>query len=406
MTAIATEPRQAVATIPRRSVTNGLVYLSAFTSSWTAVALGSYNVVDYLLAASVVVMLLARLTRGRRIFIDLWMVLPTVAALIVTAVAAIIGGDASGETESLVRIIVSTAIVAILLTSLGVESGRVALRRALAWWAAGVSVNSLASGAVTLGLVNFTGVLVQPTGYRLSGLSSHPNSIAFSIAMAAPVLIYLLTTTTGARRVLWWLLNIAVCGWGLFLADSRSGLLMTIPAMGLALVLALAHSRLKLLILPLLIFGGTAVVLLLPGALAETRLVQGAADSDSGRLLFNDDALTVFLRDPIFGGGFNEQAGVAVPLMVLSAGGILLLVGYYAFVLRPVPLLWRSKADRIAQTGILSVVVFIGFGFLNPVFAERATFWPAIIAALSALLVLPSISDRSPWRQRHPNTRP
>jgi len=384
---------------PRRLLANGMIYLSAFTSSWTAVAFGGYNVVDYLLAATVVATLVVRVTVGRRVFIDLWMVLPSITALIITAYAAIVAGAASGEAESLVRVIVSTAVVAILLTSMGAASGVIPLRRTLAWWAAGVSFNAIASGAVSLGLVNFAGLLVQPTGYRISGLSSHPNSIAFSIAMAVPALVYLLTTTRGSTRVMWWLANIAACGWGLLLSDSRSGLLVSIPALGIALILAIAHSRLRLMILPLLLLGGTAIAVYLPSALAETRLAQGAADSDSGRVLYNDNALEVFFRNPIFGGGFAEQAGVAVPLMVISAGGAILFVGYYAFVLRPLPPLWRARTDRIAQTGLLTIVVFVAFGFLNPVFAERAAFWPAIIAALTVVTGKYSDLTRSPWRQ-------
>lgn len=400
MTAAAIDQRMLAVDRPRLSLTNGLIYLSAFTSSWTAVAFGGYNVVDYLLAVTVIATVLARITAGRRVFVDLWMVLPTVAALLVTAYATIIEGDASGEAESLVRVVVSTAVVAILLTSMGAAFGNVALRRTLAWWVAGISVNALASGAVSLGVINFAGILIQPTGYRLSGLSSHPNSIAFSIAMAVPALVYLLTTTRGGGRILWWLANVAACGWGLILSDSRSGLLVSIPAAGIAIILAIADSRLRLMILPLLILGGTAIVFYLPGALAETRLVQGAADSDFGRVIYNDNAFDVFLRNPIFGGGFAEQAGVAVPLMVISAGGVVLLVGYYAFVFRPVPPLWRARSERVAQTGIITIVVFIAFGFLNPVFAERAAFWPAIIAALMVLLPAATGSERSPWRGR------
>ncbi|WP_295787532.1 O-antigen ligase [uncultured Microbacterium sp.] len=361
-------------------MTNALVYMAAFSSSWTAAAFGGFNVVDYLLAAAVVSMVVSRISGRREIRVRAWTLLPFIAAVIISGYDAILVGDAVSPVTDLVRILISTAVVATLLGSVASTSGRTALRRALGWWAAGIGVSSLASGTVSLGLVSFAGILIQPTGLRLSGLSSHPNSIAFSITMALPVVIYFMTTARSFLRAVWWIGVLAACLWGLILADSRSGLLVTIPAVAIALTLAMLHSRLRLLSIPILVVAGILAYTFIPDAVAETRLVQGSAQSDAGRVIYNDDALRTFFDSPVLGGGFDAQAGVAVLLMVLSAGGIVLLLGYYLFVFWPIPTLWRARRDRLAQTGLLSVFVFLGFGLLNPVFVERATFWPVLVA--------------------------
>ncbi len=194
------------------------------------------------------------------------------------------------------------------------------------------------------------------------------------------MIIYLATSARTLIAILWWLGVLTSCICGLVLADSRSGLLVTIPAVAMAIVLMIVRSRLRIMSGPILLAAGILAYTFIPDAVSETRLVQGSAQSDAGRTVFNDNALTTFFASPIFGGGFGAQAGVAVPLMVLSAGGMVLFIGYYAFVLRPIPSLWRARRDRMAQTGLLCVLVFLGFGLLNPVFAERATFWPILVA--------------------------
>lgn len=335
---------------------------------------------DYLLLAAAVALVVSWVCRRRRVFISTWMLAPVFASVVVTAFSAVIAGDSSSPATDLVRVMMSTTVVAVLLTSVADTSGRPALRQVLGWWAAGVAVSSLASGGVSLGVLNFSGLLVQPTGLRLSGLSSHPNSIAFSVTMALPVVLYLASSAKSRLLALCWVAAFGVSIWGLVLADSRSGLLVAIPSVAVALVLSLVQSRLRLLAAPILVVAGVLAAAVVPDAVSETRLIQGSAQSDAGRVVYNDDALRTFAESPIFGGGFAAQSGVAVPLMVLSAGGFVLAIGYYLFVMYPLPAMWRSRRDRMAQTGILSVMVFLAFGLLNPVFAERATFWPALVA--------------------------
>ncbi|MDF2918220.1 MAG: hypothetical protein K0S70_2437 [Microbacterium sp.] len=381
----------------RRSWTNVFVYLAAFASSWTAVAVGGNNVVDYLLVAAVISAVLSRLAGRRQIYVAWWMVLPFVASVLVVAWDVMAGDARSGELTMLFRVLISTGGIAILLTSVARASGTPALMRALRWWAAGAVVCGVAAIATWLGLVSFVGILEQPTGDRLSGLSSHPNSLAFSLTLVLPVLVHLAQVARGFWRTFGWVAMLALAVGALALTGSRAGLMVGLPLLGLALILALRASRLRVMTVPLLILGVVAVFVYLPGLLTDTRLVQGSALSDSGRIIYNQDALSTFATDPIFGGGFNAQIGVAVPLMVISGGGLVLVAGYYLFVFRPLPVLWKARGLAVAQTGLLALAAFLAFGLLNPVFVERATFWPILIPALVVLLNR-SLEAGNPWQ--------
>jgi len=364
------------------------------------VAVAGINVVDYLLVGATVAMVVSRFSSGRAIYVDVWMVLPFAAALLVAAWSVVIAGEASGGSEMLLRILLSTALIAVLITASAADEGEQALGAIIRWWVAGVGVCAAGAIVVEAGLVSFVGVLEQPTGDRLSGLSSHPNSLAFSIVMAIPAATYLAQRATGFWRTSWWLAILGTFVWGLFLTGSRSGLLVGAPLLALAVVLVVRSSRLRIMTVPIVILSVVLGFLYLPAVLGDTRLVQGAAQSDSGRILINDSALATFSNNPILGGGFSAQSGVAVPLMVLSAGGLALAVAYYAFVFRALPVLWRSRSERIAQVGILSLAGFLCFGLLNPVFAERATFWPILACALLVLLKSGYTAPANPWRTR------
>lgn len=384
----------------RFRLTDAVICLAAFTASWTATAVGGSNVVDYLLAVAVALTVIAWITGQRKIYISGWMLAPVVAAIIVTAVD-VIGSGGGLQGLDLARVFLATTVIAVLLTSMAATSGRPILLHALRWWAAGVAVNALAAIAVSFGLISFYGILYQPTGARGSGLSSHPNSIAFSITLAIPALIYFaFVAKTRVLPRLLWLVATVISVWGLYLSDSRAGWIVAIPTISVALALAVRRSRFRALTFPIVIIGGILAAINIPPLFEGTRLVEGSAQSDSGRTVFNNQAIDIFLDNPIFGGGFDDQIGVAVPLMVISAGGIILALAYYLFILWPLPTLWRERREAVAQVGILSLLVFLAFGLLNPVFVERATLWPILIPALWLLVAADGSSGLNPWRSR------
>lgn len=359
-------------------------------------AVAGRNVADWLLPVAFSAMLLAWLVAKRPVFVSGWMLATTIATLIVTAASAFAGSGFNGF-EMLLRVFLTTAAVAIMLTSIAVRSGTEKLLNVLRWWATGIAVNGAFAIAISLNLVSFDGVLEQTSGDRINGLASHPNSLAFSLSLAAPILVYLLASSRRFWGRAWWLACLVATVWGLFLAESRAGLITALPALGVAIFLWVRSSRLRALSIPLLILGAIAAWTYLPQILGSTRLAAGEGDmSNAGRSVINKDALDLFQENPIFGAGFAWQTGVSVPLTILTAGGVVLLIGYAIFALRPVASLWHDRRTLLAATGLLAALSFAVFGLLNPVFMERATYWPIIIPALCGLL-LRKPAGTNPW---------
>lgn len=382
---------------------NGLLYAAGFASSWTAVAVGGANLIDLLLPAALAVAVIAHIVARRPMYLHGWM-FSTVLATIAVVTFHALAGSGGGESVMILRVFLTTAATAIMLTSLGSSGGAPRLRRALMWWTLGAATNAAAAIAVSFGLVSFVGVLDQPTGERLSGLTSHPNALAFTLTLSLPVVVYLIRTATKRFATLLWLAIGAVIIWGLLLSGSRTGLLIGFPILTLAIIIAIAKSKVRLLAIPILIGLGIAAYLILPGLYEGTRLAESGVE-DTGRAAINFAAWSIIADSPYVGAGFGEQAGVAVPLTVFTAGGALLAIGYYIFVFWPTGTLLRTRRDPAAQMGILALLAFVGFGFFNPVFMERSTYWPILIGALIPLVAINA--PGSPWNRRpaRPNDR-
>ncbi len=389
-------PRETKAPLVNRLL-NGTMYLAALTASWTTVAVGGNNIVDYLLILALGVLIAARFNKTRSIFVSGWMLLPLVASLIITCWAIVVGSADSPDSTMQLRIFLSTAAVAVLLTSLAADGGSRELQRVLRLWSLGIAISAAVAILTSFGILHPSEVFVQKSGSRLSGLTSHPNALAFSLVMGIAPIMYLAGVARSWIRSLGWILAMIVVVWGLVLTGSRAGLIVGLPVLAIAVVLWLRSTRLRVVLVPLTILVGVALAFTIPALLADTRLGQGAEDSDAGRILINEAAMRWFYDSPVFGGGYDVMHGVAVPIMVLSGGGIILAIGYYAFLLRPVPVLLAGRALPIAQMGLLSLLAFLAFGVLNPVWMERITYWPALIAALVILLRGREGIRTNPW---------
>jgi len=113
---------------------NGAFYIAGFVSSWNSVTVGGVNIVDVILPLSLLVTLVAWLVARRQIFVEGFMVLPLAATLVITAWDAAVDPTADGDFEMIVRVLFTTTVVAVLITSLASSGGRRALTRALGWW--------------------------------------------------------------------------------------------------------------------------------------------------------------------------------------------------------------------------------------------------------------------------------
>lgn len=312
-----------------------------------------------------------------------WMLAPLLGVVVITGVDVIIRSEpVSGGLTMLPRLMFSTTLLAVLIWS---ESNRVRghVWFALRWWAAGVAINAFAAALIDNGFLIVDGWIDQPAGdWRASGLAFHPNSLALALTIALPIMVMLLTRSEKWGGRVGWVAAIAVTINALFLADSRAGLIVAIPGLAVSILVALRRGRARAFVAPFVIVAGVLAYLYVLPALAGTRLTaESGALSDVGRVQYNATALQIFADQPLFGGGFDAEIGVAVPLQILTIGGVIFAACYYTFLLVPAMTMWRNRLDPAAAYGLVYLLALLGFGLLNPGLAERVSFWPLLVLA-------------------------
>jgi len=368
-----------------RSLASLFILLSALTASWTGISLGSLNLVDIALAIATILAVAERMLRLRLLVINFWMLAPTLGAFLIVAVDGFIrDSELSTEWLFFAKMLFGTTIVAVLIWSESIRAGAKIVGRLLAAWTAGVAINAAATILFDAG-VSVPSFIIQPTAaWRASGLAFHPNSLAFSLAIGAPVMVmlFLASRSSWKMRAIW-LVSLLITLQALLLADSRAGLLVGGGGIFLALFAHVMRSKAKPLAIPLLIFAGVAFAVWVVPALQGTRLAAGAGDlSNVGRNEYNNTAIRVFFDNPWFGAGIESSIGVAVPLQLISAGGLILTISYYIFVFAPLPRLLSTSNNVFSSTGLVVLGAILAFSLLQPGITERATYWPVLLLAV------------------------
>lgn len=370
-------------------LSSAMISLSAFTSSWTGVDVHEVTVVDVALMLATVSSLLSWAVGGRTIYLRLWMFLPPIGALLIVAIGVLFRQDTNIGLDYIFRISFGTTLIAILINSERATRGASGLMRLLHWWAFGIVVNAVIVALTDSGLINIANFVNNETGtIRAIGLAFHPNSLAFSLSIALPVLTWLWSRPGGRRLAKFiWLGGFLVCMNALYLSDSRAGLLVGASAGLVGVFIAIRGTWARLLSLPLVFFAGVALLHYVPPLLATTRFAsRGSAASDSLRTQYNSAALDAFAAHPVFGSGFGAMTGVAIPLQLLSSGGLVLLALYTAFIAAPTLQFFSRPWGALSNYGILVVGTIVGFGLLNSALTERVTYWaPLIIASIIKL---------------------
>jgi hypothetical protein len=393
----------------RSLILRALVCLGALTSSWNAVRIGPLNLVDYVLIAALAFALVQIAIRRLTVKLHLWMFIPSVAiGLLVVRDVLVFGRPLNQSAELLssgsgaspllifVRIVLATLVVSVLVATLSAIDGATAMLPILKWWIFGILVSSvvavLQDNSVPLAFLN----LVQTTSlYRFPGLTSHPNSLAQSASLALPVAIYFFATSRGASRFIQ-LIPVCIFVVALYAAGSRAGLGIGLAAAVVGAVWYLSRSRFMVVLAPTLLVAIAATLMFGGLIFAGTRLSSGAADSDAGRAIALQRGFDLFLQSPLWGVGVGSWIGEAVPLIILTTGGLLLLPAYYAFFLPPLLTFWRLRAaDPLYIALITSSISLVIFGFLNNGFAERYIFWPIVVGAVLAPHVLSLAGTRT-----------
>jgi hypothetical protein len=388
---------------------------ASFTSPWTGIRIAGINVADYLLVAATVSTLLIAIRQGRKLPIFLWAALPPLTLLVIAAVNTIVRGHSlwsermadewvvgsavgagyGGAVPLVLRMALAiTAVAAIVVGAAAVAgNGRVIVERIIRAWAIGAAVSAV-YGVLSLSLLgNRSPLSGTPFLYqfisesRATGLASHPNSFGQTVAVALPVLIYMIGGTSGIRRMAMVAL-VAVSGYAIVLSGSRADIVLGF-GLAAATVSWLALSRKRLL--PWVPFALAALLpLLLLTMPAFTNFTRFS--NESGHLSTRERSTSLeigfdlFGTNPVFGAGVGSWGAEMVPLIVLTSGGIVYFALFYGSLARPI--CWRSRLPRttFVQMLTISALAVLAFGLVNNAIVERYLYWP--FAALFALSLI------------------
>lgn len=387
-------------------VSRALISITALVSTWTGIAIGGINLSDIFLTLTLLVVIHDWLLHQRDIRLKFWMIAPTLAVVFITANAVILLKHPLGSSvEFLVKMFLSTCLVAVLVQSDREIFGAKRLTRVLGWWAAGAGINALAAILTSVGVVSFEGIVEAPqAGTRAFGLAFHPNSLAFSIVIAIPVMVYFWVSSSMRRSKWAAFLGLAACFYALVLVNSRGGLIVGLTIGVLSLAVAIRASRARALAVPLALTLGVALFVWVIPLLGQTRLAAGAASgSDALRAQFAADAFQIFAANPVLGAGIDSMAGVAIPLNVLSSGGLFFAVFYYLFVFAGAFPLWRNPLRGATGYGLLVLMSILAFGMFGNGVVERATFWPLLL--LAGIAVAASAAEKAGPAREEPQLR-
>lgn len=391
-----------------------LVVVTAFAAlcaSWNAIRVGPFNVVDIALLVALVLAFFSLISQRLHLTIPIWMWLPTAgAALFLVRDVLILGrplnrsaellSSGTGASPLLIfsRIAIATIVLAIVIATIESRHRGRFVRSMLVWWVLGIVISSGFALLQSAGTAPQIFTLVQTVNpVRFPGLTSHPNSLAQTIGLALPILIYYVFHVAGFLKslpVVGTMIAIA----GLYSTGSRAGLLVGLGAAAAVFFLLILQTRFAPMIVPLLLVTIVAAILFGSLIFEGTRLSSsgpGAADSDLGRLRSLNFGLELFFESPVFGVGLGSWVGEAVPLILVTSGGLLFLPLYYAFLIAPLRSFWSLRKDSFYVAVAVSTLGLLAFGFLNNGFAERYIFWPVVVGftlAASSTPYLPKLS--------------
>ena len=224
--------------------------------------------------------------------------------------------------------------------------------------------------------------LVQFETTRSTGLAFHPNSLAGSCVCALPLLLLLVGRISGRVSVAGGVLALVV-GYALFLSGSRAGLIAGGCVIAVVTIVR-TRSRHWGLAIRLAILCSVVLVVLLVGRrlLGLTRFAEGdtgAAQSTVMRQGYIREGVQIFLASPVTGGGLGSGAGVSVPVVVASSGGLVLVIAYYWYQLVPVLQSIRARHPEVTTACLVSVVGLAAYNLFSNGISERFTYWALCI---------------------------
>lgn len=380
------------------------LYATVATSPWTGIQVRSVPLADIAAVAAAVLLMLVWIVTRLKVAIPAWVVLPSAGSLVVLGAdffgltgdpyvaSSGIGVISSEDVLVLVRTLVATLVLFVLVSAFiqrySVQRARVLLK---------VFCGSVLASVLVAIYTEISGVvLLEPpdivVAERAVGLAFHPNSLAQTIVIALPALF--LVAATASRRVLaafGTIGSLVLLTWGLQLADSRGGLLGGAVIVVLGALWFLAQWRSGRFFVPTVVLGLVVALPVWNWVTSETRLGSasgaGTEQSTAGRVDLLALGVDLFRDAPLFGAGLDSGAGVMVPVLLLSGGGVVLLSCFTLYILGAARTVWTRPSVFPRFLALLAVVAPVLMGFFNNSVNERFDYVVLAVVAAAALHV-------------------
>ena len=364
---------------------------AALTSPWNAIAIKSIQPVDIFVVLSLVAVLLHLVTNPNATMARLprWTVVGCCGILLTGTIHATFGGATSGKMIELDRTF-RWLTAACLLPWLAIMCARrrdsVADGLAKAW-VLGVSV----SGAVAvsdyfrLTSINQSLTGISASSLRQSGLTSQPNNVGLTCAMAMPFVLYF-----SHRRPIW--IGVAfILAMAEIVSGSRAGQACFVIVSILSILGPLRDRRLLvktlfalLALFSWVMFSPSIIHRFLPFIRSVSG--NGTAQSNQGRAELARAAWDRFIRNPIFGDSMTQlTSGHSVPLQLLAAGGALLAAAFGAYLLGAVleGIRLRHCSDgQLVTMAVLAHCAWISASLVSNALVDRYLYIPVAVVAV------------------------
>lgn len=401
-------------THPRGAIQTLVIWLAlgaAFTSSWTGIRIAGINVADCFLAAASFLAVLVAVSKGGRLPIYGWATLPPVALLFIAAIDSIVRGnplwshqianewavgsavgvEQGGAIPLILRMLLAMTAVAIVVASVADnDDGDALVRKIIYTWAAGAAVGAVYAVAASsplgksLALGDLPFVYYVASETRATGLAYHPNSLGQSIAVALPVLIYLIGTTRGLANVAT-IAVVPISLYAIILSGSRAAVLLGAVLTVVTLTyLVKATKRIRIWVVPAIILSGMLSTSIAQKLIDKSRFDERSTYfSDTIRRASIQSGIALFESNPLFGAGVGSWNAEMVLLIVLTSGGLIYFTIFYGSLIRPLIMRTRSSGNSLEVILTISAIGVLAFGLLNGSIVERYLYWPFV--ALFAL---------------------
>ncbi|MGV9860911.1 O-antigen ligase family protein [Gordonia sp. NPDC003425] len=384
---------------------------AAFSTTWGVMHVSVIQIADIFLLLAVGSVGLMTVFGGLRYHVPWWVWTPTLTLLIcgLTRTIAPIPDYYFADRYSLPEGVpgdhtkIAIWLLAVLAIPLCVVACSAIDTRVPEWVAISYLAGSCVSSIVALSDLSGLTAISGSFGYtnitlRQTGLTAHPNTLAFVAIVSIPIASYLLGSNSRSKQYLA-AVALAILAGGIAVSGSRGAQALFIPVV-IASILVQPRTRraavakgFAVAAFASAVAGGLLLAFVLPDS-AVSDLFRfgddnvGAVGSDTQRTELADQGLNDFFQHPFAGIGIKHIADAHnIYLQIISAGGLVLLAGMISFWLGCLSDGWKLTRSGVALAPFLAISVccWLILGMVeNPITDRYLYYTVACIAGLAS----------------------